>query len=339
MKHLFEKLTLCALLLSGLSLSAGECYDYCDPCCDYNPCCWDGNFYLTVEGLYWTVNHCPIGVARRSNQNSVDPEGLTAETYLYNEYDGGVRGRIGYEFCSFFTDVAYLYYSNKEKEDEELDGFNAMRVAGGPPSDEDQSFISSKAKFRYQNVDVRLGYNLCQTNCFTPFVYVNARWVRVDFKNIVDAIDTDTTNPELFHARQASRFNGGALGVGLGGHYTFCGNFGIGSTANFMALIGQTTFNYSKINESRSYNPFFEKTYSWDHVTPSVEFRLGLDYSCCLFCFDVTVEIGYELDWYPNLLYYFSENEPAPGASFRIPNLTCQDIGFSGPFFRLTAGF
>lgn len=160
--------------------------------------------------------------------------------------------------------------------------------------------------------------------------------VRVDYKRTLFAIDNDG---DTFNSRAFSRFNGGGLGIGFGGHYSICGNFGIGSTFNFIALIGETLFNFSASDEDTGINAHFARSKGWDHVIPGFEFRLGIDYAFCLCKFDFTVEVGYELDWYSDLLFYPSHNLPAPEMSARIPTTDCQSIGFAGPFFRLTAAF
>ncbi|MCC5832637.1 MAG: hypothetical protein JJU12_06300 [Chlamydiales bacterium] len=363
MKRILQKCAMFLILTSAPSLSASDYFSSCDPCCNYNPCC--GNFYGTVEGLYWRVNHDPIGIARRANGNVNEPVYLIDDTYHYGRYSGGVRARAGYEACAFFADIAYLYFSDTDKKSQNRDRFSFMTLAGETPFNNDPTFgdedavvigpqinydsVNSRARFRYQNVDLRFGYTFCPICCFEPFVYVDARWVKVDYRRTLygEGFDGSTGESLLLNSSTRSRFSGGGLGLGLGGRYTLFGKFGIASSFNFIALIGETLFNYSASqpvlfeNQGiiQDFNPNFERSKKWDHVFPGVEFRIGVDYAFCLCNFDFVVEVGYELDWYSNLLFYPSKNEPFAVGSAGIPTFTSQDIGFSGPFFRLTAAF
>ena len=351
LKNIFNTCALCALFVASAAIAHADYYDCCDPC--YDEC---GTFYGTVEGLIWRTNHCPIFVASKQNKNKGDNPGARDIVYLDEDYEGGVRVRFGYETCAYFADVSYLHFENTDKQKAERGDFDDMQPAGGGHfgSDQDRGldFLESRVKFRYQNVDFRYGRFFCQESCLAPYLYAHARWLRVTFENEVagGAIEDDPQSNGVdqesisrYSLNQKSTFKGGALGLGLGAHYTFCGNFGIGTNLGFMALIGETDIQYTSTNEvgtTRGPNTVFISKDCWDHVTPGVEFRLGIDYSCGLCgCFQVDVEVGYELDWYSDLLYYYSANASASGSSGRIPAFSCQDIGFAGPFVRLTVGF
>lgn len=304
-----------------------------------NECCQQGNFYVTLEALYWQPMHYPIFVARRS-MSDVNPAPRD-ELYLNGTYDPGVRARLGYLTCNCFTDIAYLYFHSDEKHDRSIDNFNKMEIAGAPPSYDTEIYAKGRSKFRYQNVDGRYGQFFCRCGNNFAFYYANARWVKVDFKNQVRAVPVGGTD-FLDFFKQDSHFNGGGFGLGLGGHYVLCGKLGIAGNVGIMAIIGQTSLKNFNSNFDLGFfvtEAFLKRSENWTHVVPALDFRLGIDYAFCWCCFNGKIEVGYELDYYANILRYASSNLVSTPNSERIPFFEVQDLGFAGPYFNLTFMF
>jgi len=340
MKRLVSKILLGIAAAGTLLVSPVEAYEMYDPCC--SPC---GQFYVDIEALYWNTNHHPIFANRRQNQlssGSADTSGRRSEKYILPDYDWGVRGRIGYDTPCYFADISYLYYCSDDSQNQDRGDFDQMfapGLGGQNANNENPFFVNTKAKFKYQNVDFRYGHYFCVSDCFKPFVYFNARWVRVDFDLDGHGILSGTTDG-VYEYSQDSKFNGGGLGFGVGTHYSLWCNFGIGSHLGTMALIGETKNKFSVYNDGLSSDQKLidTGTQSWCHVIPGLEFRIGLDYAFCWCSFNGEIEVGYEINQYFNILRYASINVMT-GTNGRIPPIQEQDIGFAGPFFRLGLHF
>ncbi len=338
------KLQKVLFLMCALAISAGELlyadYGSCDPCC-----CPSCEIYLDIDALYWKTMHCPIFVARRSigNQASLGSPRPRDDLYHMGEFDGGVRARLGYQQCNTFTDLSYLYFYSKDDESEDMDDFNRMRMAFLPGVNNQSRVlnVASKAEFRYQNVDGRFGRFFCFSDCFNAFFYGNARWVKIDFKQSLEGTSEDIpSSPNS--AKQDSHFNGAGLGLGTGARYRICGNFGLTATTGVMAIIGESNLkNFASTWDENSglHDSFLDNQETWCHILPAFDFRVGLEYACCWHCFDMRVEVGYELNYYNNILRYASENSfPSPGSA-EIPVFSCQDIGFGGPYLNIQFTF
>lgn len=306
-------------------------------------CCNECGCYAEVEALIWKTMHNPIFVARRFDSGTGAPR-QRDELYLTGEYDPGVRVRFGYQTCDWFADISYLYFFNTEKVHKDRGDFDEMILAGGRPNNNARVInAKSTATFRYQNVDGRLGYCLCQGNNFSSFVYGNARWVKIDFKNHTQGQNADNPGFEDF-LKQDSHFNGAGLGIGLGGRFYGCYGLGISANLGVMAIIGETELkNYSSASfddtSSSVFANFISNPQRWSHILPALDFKIALDYAFCCCSYWLKLEFGYELNQYFNVLRYASENLAPPQFSAETPLFTTQDIGFAGPYVGVTVKF
>lgn len=290
-----------------------------------------GNYYLDAEVLYWKPIHEPILTARvltsAVSQHDLD---------LTGQYDVGGRVRLGYEVCDWFFDVAYLYYRGTDHN--EATGVPDF-IAVDPVFDFSQvSFFETKAAIRYQNIDARIGHHLCSGRWWDTFVYANARWVTMDIINMAEFKDVDGDNFTLETLRQTGDFNGGGLGLGLGGNVCAWRGFGLTSTAGITLIYGESRAeDYTIIrldgdditsNTAVLINQPTPNCYT--HAFPAFDLRFGVDYNFCMGCLDVTAEVGYELDYYFNVL---------PLSQNRLEQSEFSDMGFAGPYFKLAIVF
>lgn len=304
-------------------------------------CCYPREWYASVDALYWTVGHAPIFAAIKLDNND-NPN--RQPLYMKGTYDGGARARFGFRESNKFAHISYLnFYATENKFFVKGDEFTFMLPSGGRAgTNSNVNFLDVGVKFRYQNVDLLYGVPL--PTCFhvLPFAYAHARWARIDYTYDADGeLRFGFPGESSFRMKQQSGFQGGGLGLGLGGTYSFWKHFNLHSNVGVLALIGSTYFDYlSRDDGAGDLATIFTKRDTWNHVIPGMDFQISLDYNFCLCrCFTVAVEIGYELDWYADILNYSSINLIPQGANGRIMPFSTQSLAFGGPFFRLTVGY
>lgn len=300
----------------------------------FDPCCNRGMYYGEIELLYWQPSHDPIFDVQKQNATSPYQREIV---YLEGEnYDPGFRVRLGYQFCDWLADVSYLYLHTSDVLDQERGTFEFMLPLGGGAAT-NLDFAEARERYWYQNADFRLGHKLYQRCSASAFTYVNVRWVDIDFKNRLEGTTTSGTE---YKFKQSSDFNGGAFGFGLGAHYTVCGSLGIGGHFGAMAVTGRTRYNFTSYEGGATLSDIYiPSRIKWGHLLPAYDFRVSLDFTFGCGCLRFTGEIGYEANFYNSVLFYASENIIAHSGSDRVPVLTSQDLGFSGPFFSICTRF
>ncbi len=338
MKRLFGNLTLLILLIGGRAhLTAAECYDpYNSKGCAY---------YAEIEALYWKTYHCPIFIAERFDDALANGIALPHDQfYLDGAYNGGTRIRLGTRSCACFFDLSYLYFRSDEHESASRDGFNTMVMAGNVGDSDRVLSAKSTGKFRYQNLDGRLSYDLDLVRCLDAFLYSNARLMRIDFQNNttgvpVNPLPADPSLENFF--KQESEFKGGGVGFGVGTRAHLCGGLSLHGSGGVMAIYGASklkNFTSRTISNPLVRINVLKTPQIQHHLFPGLELRAGLDYGFCICGRPVELEVGYELDYYAKVLRYASETEIEFGRA-EIPHFTCQNIGFGGPYFRLALSF
>ncbi|MCH9627441.1 MAG: hypothetical protein S4CHLAM2_10810 [Chlamydiales bacterium] len=304
--------------------------------------CCPREWYASVDALYWTVGHAPIFAAIKvDNNDNPDRQPL----YMKGTYDGGARARFGFRESNKFADISYLnFYAPESKFFVRGDAFNFMIPSGGRAGTNSAvNFLDVTVQFRYQNVDLRYGVPLPACCHVLPFAYAHVRWVRVDYTyDAQGELSSSFFGGSVFRMKQHSGFQGGGLGLGLGGTYPFWKNFNLRSNLGLLALIGSTYFDYLSRDDGvfGSFPTIFTKRETWNHVIPGLDFQISLNYNFCLCrCFAIALELGYELDWYADILNYSSINLIPQGGNGRVMPFSTQSLSLGGPFFRLTVGY
>ncbi len=292
-------------------------------------------FYGEIEALYWKPTHAPIIVGRElTNLGS----GFRPRENLLvtSAADWGVRTRIGYKRCRCFADLAYLYYDSGNRAHFNATAPATIRMVSGSNSD-DISSLSAELNWRYQNVDVRLGYDLIQHVGRTLYLYGNARWVNINFFNQDVGVRSDPPVGTLDTYTQQTDFDGVGLGAGIGGWFPLFNKVRIGGSLGLMSLIGCldpkiTLFEADTGNALVSVSEK-HKTY----VIPAFEVRLGMDYQFYLCGIRVSTEIGYELDYYCDVIRHNVGIDR--DGSDDVPHIDYYSAGFGGPYIRLGVNY
>ncbi len=309
-------------------------------CWEDNQCCYEnscGKFYFGADWLFWNANHSPIFVGKRFDSlSSAEANGKRDESF-FNRHEGdGFRLRLGYDTGCSFAEVSYLHFTSDKHKSIERDDFDFLYAPGGLFTN--LNSLKAKSELDYNNLDFCFGRTFCASECLEPFFYANARWVSIHFEKREKGV-IDQEAPNTFKNHEKSEFNGGALGLGIGGRYNLGCNFGLNGKAGTMAVIGTTKLEWSTRDDTKTHPHSSIKDQKWNHVVPGFELALGLDYSKCFCnCYNLTVEFGYELQYYSEILRYGSSNLLSQGSS-NLESWDAQDIGFSGPYFRLGLHF
>lgn len=292
-------------------------------------------FYGSIEALYWQPTHSPIVAGR---QIGPDGGGLRPRENLLidGSYDWGFRVQGGYDACSFFVDLSYLHYNSSTKESFQAAPGSVIRMPSGSTTDNLRS-LQSELDFKYQNVNLCYGYYFIRDCCWEVYTYCNARWLKLNFSNFdVGARFTIGSRPETF--LQKSNFHGGGLGVGVGAAYSFWKKLALHFSCGSMIILGDHNHDVIRFFESDIANALLtvdEKPRVF--ALPEIEFRLAISYPFCLSRLHFLAEIGYELDYYFNIIRH-NIGIDRDGAD-DVVQLSYFGAGFGGPFVRLSVGF
>lgn len=309
----FMKLMAVVGVLSASQLVAMDC-------CNWDWCDCPGDFYGFAEALYWKPTHCPVPYA----QSVVSSNGLQVnkDFLIKNDYEWGVRVGIGYINECFFAELNYLWIRPTD-----CAKTTATELQGGSSNSITQA--DSRLKTQYQNVDLRVGQYLMRTCGCDFYVYGNARWIDLKFTSKTKGIPAGTGTFSAARHDLRARTDGGGLGVGLGGNFDICSGFGINGRFGFMGIIADTQLLEHRVVQTDG-DIILGKSPTRTCILPALEFRLGVNYTYECGCWSFTGEIGYEFDYYLGAMRFSTTNDA---------EVSCQDIGFGGPYFRLQIGF
>ncbi|MCH9628187.1 MAG: hypothetical protein S4CHLAM2_18420 [Chlamydiales bacterium] len=292
-------------------------------------------FYGELEALYWKPTHAPIIVGRRLTNFGT---GFRPRENLLvtSAADWGVRGRMGYKRDRGFVDLAYLYYGSSNQAHFNATPPSTIRMVSGSNSD-DIASLSAELNWRYQNVDARIGYDLIAYSEGQLYLYGNVRWVEVVFHNQDVGVRSDPPVGALDIYTQRTCFDGTGLGLGLGGWYPFFWRLRVGGSLGVMSLIGCldpeiTLFEADTGNELVRVRER-HKTY----VIPAFEVRFGVDCHFSLCGLRIGAEIGYELDYYQDVIRH-NIGIDRDGAD-DVPQIDYYGAGFGGPYIRFGVNY
>ncbi|MCH9628188.1 MAG: hypothetical protein S4CHLAM2_18430 [Chlamydiales bacterium] len=295
-----------------------------------------GEFYGDLEALYWKPVIPSVIVGRRIGPNGGDVR-ARENLLISGGDDGGGRARVGYTTCAYFADLAYLYYCSGNRA-----SFSAnppstrIRMPAGTGAD-DLSSLSSQLNFRYQNVDGRLGRCFIDGPSYTFYLYGNARWVDVCFSNRSRGVRFDAPVGSIDTYTQKTHFQGGGVGAGFGGWYElicglrFNGSLGIGAVIGNLDPTVEILASTGNLSVATDQKP---STYT----LPAVDFRLGVDYQWCLYGLFMKFGVGYELDYYFDIIRHNIGGTDRDGAD-DVPHLNFYSAGFGGPYLKLGVSY
>ncbi len=315
-----------ALLIAlSASLTAG-CYNY------------NGDINFGVQGIYWQPIGCDFHWAsKRFDFSVVDPESVAFDNLSVKaRYDWGFRLFATYEQdCNYF-DLSYAWHRASGTQCT-MQGYNRVAVSGTNrmfipfvnQSENRAAIAQVLLAYRYQNVDLQVGRVFHRRCCDEVKAFGNIRWVDLRQKQRIRFIDLSGEDLEDMRGGtvvQIADFEGIGLGTGVKGSYSLPCQIGLTGSINPMAIIGKQTIPTFDIN----LQTLQQRDISGSNcVIPAVNAQLGLTWNCCGRCYQIEVDLGWEVE------YYWGALKAIPAAYNEQDNVTseCFDIGFSGPYF------
>ncbi|MFZ0564743.1 MAG: Lpg1974 family pore-forming outer membrane protein [Chlamydiales bacterium] len=287
------------MLLGYMPITSAQNLTDCFSCEDFF---CNTRYHVYADYLYWKTYRSAIGLATNDN----DPQDL----YLTPKYSSGYRvgGRILWNCLDL--GVRYTSYDQTSKH-------NVALVIL------EDNVLNLKYNVDYQDVDVELGALFC-FSCGNSFLrpYVGAKFVWLDEKVDSFAVSSSTLSGTI-------KLNDRAYGLYVGaegklGLFDLC-NVAIGLRArgSFGLLDGRHQF---RIRNGATFA-------SECHLVGYRDLFAGLDISYCdCFCFDLNLQIGYELQQYIRDFNEFSTAQL--GQVFALDN-----IAFAGLVVRFGVYF
>jgi Legionella pneumophila major outer membrane protein precursor len=242
----------------------------------------------------------------------------------------GFRVGAGYERDCSYGQVSYLWYESYDVAALTRSEFvlPLVLIGVGTQADDFQK-VENRLTLRYQNVDLRWGQRVLH-GCDRSFdLFGNVRWVDLQRKMRSRGLNEQGVSGIW---TQHSRFNGAALGVGASAQFGIWECFSFVGQINSMAVIGEREVPTNKRNDRGTIT---NESYPGDTaVIPALDLRFGINLAhevCCNGFF--FLEIGYELHHYWHALNYTQDG------STNIAIISCQDIGFAGPYLMLKGSY
>ena len=316
LRHLTTALAIGIMLLGGnvQAQCADRCGNRCgscDPCWDN--CDWCGLFEFGAHALYWKPMTCSWAYGRIPGTNESRVQSIKAD------YEWGLQVFGIYTRDCFFAELSYTWLETRDA---------SRRISGLVipvfPVVTNLNGAVAKLDYDYQNVDLKLGRFLHRT-CGCEFnLFGNIRWVEIEERRMLTGDNQFPTAPGPTRLTYEAEFSGVGLGVGTGGEYTICGPFHAYGQLNFMAIIGgrknPTNFAQGTIQALRV---DYKKNTC---IIPAAEFRFGFNYQVTWRCLTTVWEIGYEVDYYWNVIERTNQDSDSQTRE-------CIDLGFAGLYF------
>ncbi|MBS0622530.1 MAG: hypothetical protein JSR80_06195 [Verrucomicrobia bacterium] len=339
-----KKLTLRAALAAGLLMLGASPQVAADNCC--------GDFEIGAHALLFQPSTCRFDFAERINILVTQEPGATIpSTATVGTIDPNLHWGLRV-WGDYIQDCMYLGVGYQWFQGNDSGSLGSGAGSGGVILRDNLTVLrstSGKLHWRYQYVDVRIGG--IQSSCNGEmYGFINGRWIDLEHKRFATGTLTESigggTTTITQNAREKAQFQGGALGLGVGGRRNLLCNFGITGELNIFGVIGkrQTTASFENLQvvtggtTPGTTDTFFVPGYkSVTSVTPELDVRIGLDYTWRCNCWAIIGEVGYELDYFWNVFDFPNEVNPGltGGFSGTAWRNNCDDVGFSGLFFGL----
>ncbi|MBS0622055.1 MAG: hypothetical protein JSR80_03755 [Verrucomicrobia bacterium] len=318
MTHRLLKFCTSICVLAALSITPLVAQTCSAPCWD--ACDWGADFAVGVDALYWKPLHCDYVIGRKDitgvNSTVSNIFAITAD------YAWGVRTYASYARDCNFIDASYLWFQAHDT------FFPGDGLISNVASNSTARPVG-RLFFQYQNVDLRLGQILHKGCGCSFYVFADARWAFINERRQLNAIVISETNSnlEIIHK---STFSGAGVGVGMGGQFSIWNCFSGFGRLTALSLIGNRQ---TPIESMISTDPITQrvKFRSNTCIIPAIDVRLGLDYQWECGCLSTVWEVGYELDYYFQVLNTVNEQSNSLGVSSQVLR-SCKNIGFAGPY-------
>lgn len=186
--------------------------------------------------------------------------------------------------------------------------FLGIEVNHLPASDASTiAFVRANQRTRYDSLRLRFAENLACKCCSRLYLFFGGRYLGAEIGRhiFVQATETDLTST----VDERTRFDGGGIEFGLGADRQVGYGLGLVGTLSGVALFGnrQDEFGLNNLINPLVIPP--QVTYSKRHFTkcvPGMDLRAGISYSYDMrlscFCFRLVGEVGWEMDYFWNIL-------------------------------------
>jgi Legionella pneumophila major outer membrane protein precursor len=303
--------TLAGTPLVGQGSCGYSCNSCCDPCWDR--CDWCGNFEVGAHALYWKPMTCAWAYGSLARPNE-----MLVKT-IKPDYAWGFRLFGLYTRDCFFAQLTYTWLQTRDG----TDRLDELNVNGFINLVNQLNRAAAKLDYDYQNVDLRLGQFIhrspgCQFNLFG-----NVRWVEIEENRHLFGNNQLTGDLGAASITYKTEFSGVGLGVGTSGEYGLGCNFNAFGQLNFMAIIGDRQNPNNHIRTAARASTIDYKSNTC--IIPAADLRFGFNYEWTCRCLTTVWEIGYETNYYWNVLERVSQD-----ADGNVRD--CIDLGFAGPY-------
>jgi Legionella pneumophila major outer membrane protein precursor len=295
------------------------------------------DFYGGVEALYWKPAHCPIPYVRAENTDgSLDPHAAPSIT---GDYDWGFRVHVGGTRECRFTDVAYHWLETNDTAGAEKGSFTNFRLPG---RSDGSDVLAARAKLhsRYQGIDWRVGYSMALCGAELRF-YGDIRWTDLDLFMRTAGPEGDVPGNPIAFLELHSRYSAGGIGAGIEGVFPLWCDLSFGTRVTVTGLVGDASLKrfVAHSNDGEIESDFYIPT-SRTTVNPLLDVRFELSYDRCVCGRMWKAKLGYEIDYILNpLVYWTTTEDDQPGSGGEFPITGCNDFGYAGIYFGISASF
>ena len=304
---------------------SNDCYsEYCNPCKDW---------VVYGDWLYWRARRCDLDYAVIEFDGDLGMEGpFTVEPSYDHGFCAGIQKYCG----DLFFDIFYTYFRTSATSSitGSSDDFTILSTRCAPFESVDA--IKAKWCLDYDIVDVLIGYQLCNTNCFQSYYFGGFKCAFIDqkFKNyyiIPNQLQTLTQQVDM---------NAYGIDLGVGGSYNICNYLDFFVRTSYDVLLGNFSRRSVCVVEPSDIDSNY-KDECWKMVSV-FNLSFGLGYDCLFpycFCSNLGFKIGYEFhQWIgqPGFLDFIPGGD---GTRTVTLSRRIQSLGFDGLFVRLSLGF
>ena len=333
------------MALTSLFSTAGA-----EPCCAPDFCLCDSSWlcgWWEVGGAALWEEPCVQAFSFADGQTFLD-NGRTTHTL----FDVKPHFHWGFRvWASWYSEVPCLFANATYKHIHSYRDGKSVDIAPYPVAvinhigevfEDPTSSLSARQRTLYDTAYLRFGHNFyCDCDSFF-YAFVDGRYVGAEIQRNVNFQAIEGRNSPAFW-EEKSRFDGGGLELGVGGEYGICGCLSAAGFFSTMGLIGNRSDSWERNQTFQGIGTIVDDYKKRNFVNSIVGFNLraGLNYKDC-FCLcgypvRVVGEIGYEIDYYVNILglRLISYLATPAFADTTLPDATHANFGTSGLYLSL----
>lgn len=331
-----------AVIGLGLSMQAFAAHDV-DHHENVTMPCYHGGFMIGLTGTYFDTGYARNHYAMVSNQTAATPISGKIKTVGY-DYSYGYGIDLGYLFPNTGNDIRMSYY----KGDTDDDAVTKKPATGrlfpvithpDSPYEKQVGIAYGKIAIDHYNVDLELGQSI-NVGCRAKMrFFAGLSYADLDKNFSAHYRDLNNEVDNVQDGRIKSNFSGFGPVFGIDANYDLGSGFGIVARAASGMYMGELDTSLS-IRKKPATTPAIATSISendTDHFVPSVNFKLGLDYS---YSFNSSstfnLEGGY---WGKHYFDAVGSLQYTDSSAKGVYDYQLDDVTFSGYYLTLRAMF